>query len=47
MFNGGSPQFFGFTNSTTSNDFLGLTVNSGASAAWTVNQVFVKIENIL
>jgi hypothetical protein len=47
MFNGGSPQFFGFINSTTANAFLGLTVNSGATDVWTVNQVFVKIENIL
>lgn len=34
-------------NSTTASSFLGVTVNSGASAAWTVNQVNVKIENIL
>jgi len=24
-----------------------VTVNTGASAIWTVNQVFVKIENLL
>lgn len=34
-------------NSTTANAFLGVTVNSGSAAAWTVNQVNVKIENIL
>lgn len=47
--NGGGGAFAtsaGF-NSTTASAFLGVTVNSGASAAWTVNQVNVKIENIL
>ena len=34
-------------NSTTANAFLGVTVNSGASAVWTINQVFVKLENTL
>jgi hypothetical protein len=34
-------------NSTTASSFLGLTLNTGASAAWTVNQVNVKIENIV
>jgi hypothetical protein len=34
-------------NSTTASAFLGVTVNSGTTAAWTVNQVNVKIENIL
>lgn len=34
-------------NSTTASAFLGVTVNSGASAVWTVNQVFVKMENTL
>ena len=34
-------------NSTTSNAFFGVAVNSGASASWQVNQVFTKIENIL
>ena len=34
-------------NSTTASAFLGVTVNSGTAAAWTVNQVNVKIENIL
>jgi hypothetical protein len=33
-------------DSTTANAFLGITLNSGASAVWTVNQVNVKIENI-
>lgn len=33
-------------NSTTANAFLGITINTGPAAAWTVNQVFVKIENI-
>jgi hypothetical protein len=32
-------------NSTLSNAVLGVTVDSGAAAAWTVNQVIVKIEN--
>jgi len=32
-------------NSTTPNSILGITVNSGAAAAWTINQVDVKIEN--
>ena len=34
-------------NSTTASSFLGLTLNTGAASAWTVNQVNVKIENIL
>jgi hypothetical protein len=34
-------------NSTTASSFLGLTLNTGASAAWTVNQVNVKIENLV
>ena len=34
-------------NSTTASSFLGLTLNTGASASWTVNQVNVKIENLL
>ena len=34
-------------DSTTASSFLGLTLNTGASAAWTVNQVNVKIENIV
>ena len=34
-------------NSTTASAFLGVTVNSGASAVWTVNQVMTKIENII
>lgn len=34
-------------NSTTASAFLGVAVNSGASAVWTVNQVFVKLENTL
>jgi hypothetical protein len=34
-------------NSTTASAFLGLTLNTGASSAWTVNQVNVKIENLL
>ena len=47
--NGGGSAFAtsaGF-NSTTASAFLGVTVNSGASAVWTVNQVFVKMENTL
>ena len=36
-----SPGF----NSTLANAVLGVTVNSGAAAAWTVNQVSVKLEN--
>lgn len=43
---GGAFATSGGFNSTTANAFLGITVNTGASAAWTVNQVFVKIENI-
>ena len=34
-------------NSTTASSFLGITVNSGAAAAWTINQVMTKIENII
>ena len=34
-------------NSTTASAFLGLTLTTGASTAWTVNQVNVKIENIV
>ncbi len=34
-------------NSTTANAFLGITVNNGTASVWTVNQVNVKIENIL
>lgn len=34
-------------NSTTASAFLGITVNSGAAAAWTINQVMTKIENII
>ena len=32
-------------DSTTANTYLGLSVNGGTSAAWTVNQVFAKLEN--
>ena len=45
--NGGAFATSAGFNSTTASAFLGVTVNSGASAAWTVNQVNVKIENIL
>jgi len=45
--NGGAFATSAGFNSTTANAFLGLTVNSGASAVWTVNQVNVKIENIV
>jgi len=34
-------------NSTTAGAFLGLVLNTGASSAWTVNQVNVKIENLV
>lgn len=33
-------------NSTTANAFLGLTLNPGANATWTINQMYVKIEDI-
>jgi len=36
-----SPGF----NSTLTNAVLGITVDSGAAAAWTINQVSVKLEN--
>lgn len=36
-----SPGF----NSTLANAVLGITVDSGAAAAWTINQVSVKLEN--
>ena len=45
--NGGAFATSAGFNSTTANAFLGVTVNSGASAVWTVNQVFVKMENTL
>jgi hypothetical protein len=45
--NGGAFATSAGFDSTTANSFLGVTVNSGASAAWTVNQVNVKIENIV
>jgi len=45
--NGGAFATSAGFNSTTANAFLGVTVNSGASAVWTVNQVNVKIENII
>jgi hypothetical protein len=45
--NGGAFATSAGFNSTTANAFLGVTVNSGASAVWTVNQVNVKIENIV
>jgi hypothetical protein len=45
--NGGAFATSAGFNSTTANAFLGITVNSGASAVWTVNQVNVKIENII
>jgi hypothetical protein len=45
--NGGAFATSAGFNSTTASAFLGVTVNSGASAVWTVNQVNVKIENIL
>lgn len=43
---GSSYQVSAGFNSTTANAFFGLTVNSGASAVWTINQVFVRIENL-
>ena len=45
--NGGAFATSTGFNSTTANAFLGVTVNSGDSAVWTVNQVFVKMENTL
>lgn len=32
-------------DSTTANTYLGLSVNGGASAAWTINQVLTRLEN--
>lgn len=32
-------------DSTTANTYLGLSVNGGTSAAWTVRQVFTRLEN--
>jgi hypothetical protein len=32
-------------DSTTANTYLGVSVNGGTSAAWTVKQVFAKLEN--
>ena len=34
-------------NSTTANSFLGISVNPGASAVWTVNQLSVNLSNIV
>lgn len=34
-------------NSTTASAFLGITANPGASAAWTINEVITKIENLI
>jgi hypothetical protein len=45
--NGGAFATSAGFNSTTANAFLGITVNSGSSAVWTVNQVFVKMENTI
>lgn len=33
-------------NTTAANSFVGISVNPGASAIWTVNQVTVRMENI-
>lgn len=44
--NGGAFATSAGFDSTTANAFLGVTVNAGPAAVWTVNQVFVKIENI-
>jgi hypothetical protein len=42
-----NAQLSGTFNSTTANSFLGLTVNSGASAIWTINQIDATIENLI
>lgn len=42
-----NAQLSGTFNSTTANSFLGITVNSGASAIWTINQVDATIQNLI